>query len=149
MPRPRNLALRADGFLATNIGGGGSRPNPRRRGCRRALDVLPPSWCFAPHEHRRPQNPTLVAHLLRGGRCDFIFPIVRGRQRSATALSFVLCGVPSASFVRGSHEQDGFFTSGEIRIPHPWRAGGHAVGGAILRRRQPARRSDRTARPPP
>ena len=42
----------------------------------------------------------------------------------ATALSFVLCGVPSASFVRGSHEQDSLLASGAQRIPH---RGGLAV----------------------
>src|ERR1700687_4520566 len=67
---------------------------------------------FSRHEHRRPQNPPLVAHLVKVAGAISFSPIVRGRHRSATAFSFVLCGVPSASFVRGSHEQDRLFTAG-------------------------------------
>jgi len=38
---------------------------PRRARRRRyLLDGVAPPWCLRAHEHRRPQNPSLVAHLL-------------------------------------------------------------------------------------
>src|SRR5882672_11825872 len=100
------------------------------------------------HAYRRPLKPSLVAHLLKVAGAIFPFTIARGRHRSGGP-SFVLCGVPSASFVRGSHEQDSVLTAGPQPISHPWRAGSIALGGAIYRRRQPARRPDRSARSPP
>src|SRR3984957_1067948 len=98
---------------------------------------------YVAHEHRRPREPSVVAHLLKVAGAISFSSIVRGRHRSATALSFVLCGVSSASFVRGSHEQDSLLPAGAQRVPHPWRAFGVAVGGAVHRRRQKARRPDR------
>src|SRR5258706_15388607 len=100
-------------------------------------------------EHRRPQEPSLVAHLLKVAGAISFSPIVEAALAARRPFSFALCGVPSASFVRGSHEQDSLLTSGPWRISHPRRPYGHAVGGAIFRRRQPARRPDRAARPPP
>src|SRR4030081_294431 len=104
---------------------------------------------FSHHEHRLPPSPSLVAHLLKVAGAISLSSIVRGRHRSATAYSFVLCGVPSASFVRGSHEQDSVLTAGPQPISHPWRPGSIARGGAIYRRRPPARRLDPSSRSPP
>jgi hypothetical protein len=53
-----------------------------------------------------------VAQLLKLAGAISISLIVEGRHRSATAFSFVLCGVPFASFVRGCHEQDRFLAAG-------------------------------------
>jgi len=69
------------------------------------------------HAYRRPLKPSLVAHLLKVAGAIFPFTIARGRHRSGGP-SFVLCGVPSASFVRGSHEQDSLLPAGAQRLPH-------------------------------
>src|SRR6202050_4842319 len=76
------------------------------------LDIAGGEWCLRGHEHRCPREPSLVAHLVKVAGAISFSPIVRGRHRSATAFSFVLCGVSSASFVRGSHEQDSLLPAG-------------------------------------
>jgi hypothetical protein len=76
------------------------------------LDIACGEWCLPRHEHRYPREPSVVAHLLKVAGAISFPPIVRGRHRSATAFSFVLCGVSSASFVRGSHEQDSLLPAG-------------------------------------
>ena len=76
------------------------------------LTSLAANGVFVAHEHRRPREPSVVAHLLKVAGAISFSPIVRGRHRSATAFSFVLCGVSSASFVRGSHEQDSLLPAG-------------------------------------
>ena len=63
--------------------------------------------------------PSLVAHLLKevAGAISFF-------QSSKVAIavrrfpSFVLCGAPWRSFVRGSHEQDSLLPARAQRIPH-------------------------------
>ena len=58
-------------FSAFQTKDGRREPAP---GPRASLDISARRMVFNPHEHRRPPIPSLVAHLLIGGRCDFIFP---------------------------------------------------------------------------
>lgn len=81
------------------------------------LDFARAGWCFARYEHPIQSDPSLVAHLLKVAGAIHLMNNRRGRHRRATAFSFVLCGVPPASFVRGPDEQDPFFPSPEERIP--------------------------------
>src|SRR5258708_33088543 len=112
------------------------KPCPRRYG---SLTWQPSHGVYLAHEHCCPQNPSVVAHLVKVAGAISFLQSLEAVIAVRRPFSFVLCGVPSASFVRGSHEQDGFLTAGPQRIPHPRRPRGHAVGGAILWRRQPAR----------
>src|ERR1700733_3645401 len=66
---------------------------------------------YLSHAHRRPPSPSLVAHLLTGGRCDFRQFTSLDAAIAVRRPFVVLCGVPSASFVRGPHEQDRLFVT--------------------------------------
>ncbi len=84
------------------------RPSGRPR---HALDDPARPWFYGPNEHRRPATsvcggapPEEVAGAISSFSRSFSRP-----SSQCDGLSFVLCGVPSASFVRGSHEQDSLF----------------------------------------
>ena len=59
-----------------------------------ALDVTAAPWCLPAHEHRRPPNPSLVAHLLKVAGAISFLPIVEGRHRSATAFRLSCVAFP-------------------------------------------------------
>jgi hypothetical protein len=54
---------------------------------------------FPGHEHRRPQHPSLVAQLVKAGRCDFLFSLKSSKAVIAARRPFRLSCVAFLSQV--------------------------------------------------
>ncbi|HZC98315.1 MAG TPA: hypothetical protein VE267_19735, partial [Bradyrhizobium sp.] len=60
----------------------------------RPLDEQTRDGVYVAYEHRRPQIPSLVAHLLKVAGAISFPPIVEGRHRSATAFRLSCVAFP-------------------------------------------------------